>query len=114
MEAQLTPATVVVLVTTPRGKGGEIARRILEKRLAACVNVASVHSLYWWRGRIEEDDEDLLVIKTTIDLVQRLAEELRRVHPYEVPEMLVIPVVTGLKSYTDWVEAETRQARGES
>ncbi len=98
---------VVVLVTAPRGKGKEIARSILEKRLAACVNVGSVESLYWWKGKIEEDKEDLLVIKTSVSRLEELVEEIKRVHPYEVPEILALPVVACLGEYCDWVRKET-------
>ncbi len=100
---------VVVLVTAPRGKGKEIARSILEKRLAACVNVGSVESLYWWKGSIEEDKEDLLVIKTSVSRLEELVEEIKRVHPYEVPEILALPVVACLGEYCDWVRKETSQ-----
>ena len=98
---------VVVLVTAPRGRGKEIARSILEKRLAACVNVGSVESLYWWKGKIEEDKENLLVIKTSISRLEELVEEIKRVHPYEVPEILALPVVACLDEYCDWVRKET-------
>ena len=98
---------VVVLVTAPRGRGKEIARSILEKRLAACVNVGSVESLYWWKGSIEEDKEDLLVIKTSVSRLEELVEEIKRVHPYEVPEILALPVVACLSEYCDWVRKET-------
>jgi len=98
---------VVVLVTAPKEKGKEIARSILEKRLAACVNVGSVESLYWWKERIEEDNEDLLVIKTSISRLEELIEEIKRVHPYEVPEILALPVVACLGEYCDWVRRET-------
>ncbi len=98
---------VVVLVTAPQGRGKEIARSILEKRLAACVNVGSVESLYWWKGNIEEDKEDLLVIKTSVSRLEELVEEIKRVHPYEVPEILALPVVACLGEYCDWVRKET-------
>ncbi len=108
----LARTPVVVLVTAPRGKGREIARKLVEERLAACVNVAPVESLYWWRGKVEDDSEDLLVIKTRADLLDELARRLREIHPYQVPEMLVLPVVTGLRDYVEWLVSETKQGKG--
>ncbi len=99
---------VVVFITAPRGKGKEIARKLLEERLAACVNIAQVSSLYWWEGRIEEGEEDLLIVKTREDAVDKLIEFVRRVHPYQVPEVLVLPVSKGIKEYIEWVESEVR------
>jgi periplasmic divalent cation tolerance protein len=103
----LTPAPVVVLVTAPRGKGREIALKLLERRLAACVNVVPVESLYWWQGRIEEDSEELLVIKTRAELLPELAKQLREIHPYQVPELIALPIVTGLKEYVEWLIRES-------
>ncbi len=98
----------VVLVTAPRGRGQEIARRLLEERLVACVNVVPARSMYWWRGRIEEDDEDLLVAKTSAEALPRLIERIKSVHPYEVPELLALPVAACLGEYCRWVREETR------
>lgn len=103
---------LVVLVTAPRGRGVEIARRILERRLAACVNVLSAKSLYWWRGKIEEGDEDLLVIKTTEDAYGGLEEFMREIHPYEVPEIIALEVAGGLDRYLKWVKEEVKGALG--
>ncbi len=110
----LHTATIVVLVTAPKGKGEEIARKLLEERLVACVNIANARSLYWWKGRIESDEEDLLVIKTTVTMLPQLARKLKEIHPYEVPELLAIPVLTGLKDYIEWVEEEVGQGKAES
>jgi periplasmic divalent cation tolerance protein len=98
----------VVFITAPRGKGEEIARRILEERLAACVNVAPVASLYWWKGSLERDDEDLLIVKTSMAKLGRLIERVKEMHPYEVPEIVALPVVACLGSYCSWVREETR------
>ena len=110
----LAPQLVVVLITAPRGRGTEIARRILEERLAACVNIAGVRSMYWWRGSIEEDDEDLLIVKTSVDLLPKLIQKVKEVHPYEVPEIVALPVIAGLSDYVDWVIRETEQARSKA
>ena len=102
---------VVVLITAPQGRGKEIARKLLEKRLAACANIASVESIYWWRERLEEDKEELIVLKTTVTRLEELIEEVKRVHPYEVPEILALPVISCLSSYCDWVRKETGERK---
>ncbi|MCX5737712.1 MAG: divalent-cation tolerance protein CutA [Proteobacteria bacterium] len=86
-----------------------IARALVEERLAACANlVPGVRSIYRFRGVVEDEREVLLVIKTCADRIEALAERLRALHPYEVPELVVMPTAGGLAPYLDWVSAETR------
>jgi periplasmic divalent cation tolerance protein len=85
------------------------ARALVDERLAACANlVPSVRSIYRWKGAIEDAREVLLVIKTRADRVDALAERLRALHPYDVPELVVLPLVGGLAPYLDWVRAEAQ------
>src|SRR5690606_4584579 len=85
-----------------------IAHVLVEEGLAACVNLgAPVLSIYAWQGEIEGADEIPLWIKTTAGRQQALVQALARLHPYDVPEILVIPVTGGLPAYLDWVRAET-------
>ncbi|MGJ5813235.1 divalent-cation tolerance protein CutA [Paludibaculum fermentans] len=84
-----------------------IARHLVELRLAACVAITpGVLSTYHWKGAIEEDQECALTIKTRRDLFAALAAELRKVHPYEVPELVALPIVDGSPAYLDWMDAE--------
>jgi periplasmic divalent cation tolerance protein len=99
----------VVLITAPRGKGKEIARKLVEERLAACVNIASVESVYWWQGKIEEDNEDLLVVKTSAEKIEELVRRVKEIHPYEVPEIIALPVAACLHDYCKWVREETSE-----
>ena len=103
--------TMVVLVTVPdRETGLRIARHLVERRVAACVNVVGgVRSVYWWEGKVEESDEALLIIKTSSDRVNDVVRSVREVHPYQLPEILAVPAVAGLKEYMDWVFAETHK-----
>ena len=95
----------VVFITAPRGKGEEIAAKLVEARLAACVNVVGgVRSIYWWKGRVERDEEDLLVVKTTGSRLEELIRFVKEIHPYEVPEVIAVPVEKGLPEYLAWVE----------
>ncbi len=82
-----------------------IARRLVESRLAACVNIVpSIESIYWWQNRVESVGEYLLVIKTCADLFEPLAAELQAIHSYDVPEILALPVLKGLPSYIQWIQ----------
>ena len=98
----------VVFCTAPGGRvAADLARALVEEKLAACVNlVTSVRSIYAWQGGIREDDEVLLVIKTRRDLCSALSDRIQALHPYDVPEVVVLPVVGGSADYLDWVRSE--------
>jgi periplasmic divalent cation tolerance protein len=84
-----------------------LARALLERRLAACVNVgASVESLYHWRGRIETAQEVPLTIKTRATLYPHVEAAIRELHDYELPEIIAVPVTAGHAGYIGWIEAE--------
>ncbi len=97
----------VVLTTAGREIGHEIARHLVESRLAACVNITGVSSFYRWKGEFCSDDEVLLVIKTTLSRVEAALAAIREIHPYELPEMIVLPVEGGYPPYLAWVREET-------
>jgi periplasmic divalent cation tolerance protein len=82
-----------------------IARTIVRKRLAACVNVllAPIDSVYQWKGKVTADREHLLVIKTMAHRLPELEKEIRRLHRYDIPEILTLPVSGGLAEYLEWV-----------
>ena len=107
----------VVLCTAASVADAErIARAVVEERLAACVNpVPGVTSLYRWEGKIERSEEVLLVIKTRADLLDRLRGAIVAVHPYDVPEVVALPVTAGHPPYLDWIRAscEAPSAPGE-
>ncbi len=85
-----------------------LAAHLVEERLAACVNIVpKVTSVYKWKGKLEEASELLLVIKTRAELADRLTARLAELHPYDVPECIVLEVVSGHQPYLDWVIAET-------
>ena len=102
-----TTDVVVALSTLPPTQAESIAETLVGERLAACVNlVAPVRSIYRWDGAIQKDAEVLAVIKTTAARVDALTARLREIHPYQVPELIVLPVERGLTAYLDWVRAE--------
>jgi periplasmic divalent cation tolerance protein len=95
----------VVFITTPAGEGERIASLIVEKKLGACVNVVKdISSLYWWKGNIEKDSESLLVVKTSLEKLPQLTEEVKKVHPYTVPEIIALPIIGGNEDYLNWID----------
>ena len=99
---------IVVLSTCPSAEEAEkIARTLVEKRLAACVNVVpGARSFYRWKGALEEAGEWLLLIKSRRELFPRLCAELESLHSYEVPEAVALPIVDGSPAYLSWLDAE--------
>lgn len=97
----------VVLCTVARAEDADrIADQLVERRLAACVNVLpGVRSVYRWRGRVERDEEHLLVIKTTAHRFEALRDEIVRLHPYDVPEIVALTIEAGHRPYLDWLDA---------
>lgn len=97
---------LVVLCTCPNaGLAETITTALLEQRLAACVNrIPGVASMYRWEGRVEHDDEVLLVIKTAARHFSALEESIRELHPADVPEIIALPIVMGSRPYLDWIE----------
>src|SRR5262245_58335977 len=104
---------VVVLTTVPTGsKGEEIAQALVEERLAACVNVlAPMTSIYRWRGAVERASEQQLIIKTNRDRVPALQARLAALHPYELPEFVVLAVSDSSAAYFECVADETREEK---
>jgi periplasmic divalent cation tolerance protein len=87
----------------------QIARALVSERLAACVQrVRGVQSTYVWKGELQEDQEVLLLIKTLKDSLPVLAERVRALHPYEVPELMVVPIYPGNEAYGEWVRNSVR------
>ena|SRR5579875_1831315 len=87
-----------------------IARELVERRLAACVNVLpGVQSVYRWQGAIEEESEITLLIKTTATRYAELEAAIRALHPYQLPEVIAVPIANGLPAYLDWVRQETKK-----
>jgi len=107
MDPSPSPVRVALSTAPDVETGARIARALVEERLAACVNlVPAVRSIYRWQGAVEADTEVLLVIKTRAERIDALASRLRVLHPYELPELVALPVVAGLGPYLDWVAAE--------
>ena len=100
---------LVVWITVPsREVGLQIAKELVENRLAACVNILpGILSVYQWQGKIERGDELLLLAKTRSSLFETLAVTVKRIHPYDVPEVIAMPIVAGSDEYLAWINEET-------
>src|SRR5919197_6522075 len=101
----MNPDYVMVLTTLPADVDGRaFGRTLVGERLAACVNVLSaMDSVYRWEGQVEQETERQVIIKTSRDRVVALWDRVRELHPYEVPEFLVLPIIDGNEAYLKWV-----------
>jgi periplasmic divalent cation tolerance protein len=103
-------SALLVLTNLPdRAAAERLADALVEQRVAACVNIlAPCKSVYRWKGAVQHDDEHPLLIKTTAERYAVLEAAIRAAHPYELPEIIAVPIERGLPAYLAWVDAETR------
>jgi periplasmic divalent cation tolerance protein len=103
---------IVVFVTTPnRREGKNIARHLVKTKLAACVNLSHpIESVYRWEGKIANDKEFLLTIKSTRDLFPEIEAEISKIHSYHTPEIICLPVIDGSRAYLQWVSDSVKPA----
>lgn len=98
---------MIYVTTSGVSESKKIARILLEEKLAACINIVpEVNSIYLWKGKIEEDDESVMFVKTRSELVDALINRVEEIHSYEIPCILEIKVNKGSKNYLDWMESE--------
>jgi periplasmic divalent cation tolerance protein len=103
----MTDKIVVLSTCASSEEAQRVARALVEKRLAACVNVMpGVRSIYRWKDAIEDEEEVLLVIKTSRGLLEELRHEIEQLHSYEVPEVIALAVVDGSERYLSWMNRE--------
>jgi periplasmic divalent cation tolerance protein len=100
----------VFTTTETKGDAEKIAKALVERRLAACAQIfGPLSSTYWWKGKLENAEEWGCFIKSTHVLYHELENELRQMHPYENPEIIVMPIVGGSKTYLEWIRGETKR-----
>ena len=94
----------IAIVTIPRDEATGLAKGLVEARLAACVNmVPKIESVFWWEGKIQHDEESLLIIKTTQLKVEAMISYVQEHHPYDIPEIITLSLAEGLPDYLNWV-----------
>jgi periplasmic divalent cation tolerance protein len=100
---------IVVYVTAPNeDEAAAIAKTLVGERLAACVNIVRpIRSVYMWQGKIEDDTEVLMIMKTQASLFDRLCRKVKELHSYSVPEVIALPVVSGSDDYLAWLRHVT-------
>lgn len=100
---------IVVLITAPKEEDAvKIAKALVESRLAACANIVkNVRSIYRWEGKIEDDSEVLMIVKTKKSLFDKLSKKVKELHEYSVPEVIALPLTAGSEDYLNWLQEET-------
>jgi periplasmic divalent cation tolerance protein len=101
-----TPSHQLILTTCPNAEvAGRIAKTLVDERLAACVNVLPpMHSVYRWKGTVEQASEQLLIIKSRRDDYAAVERRIRDLHTYELPEVIAVPIASGLAAYLAWID----------
>ena len=102
---------VVALITAPNEEeAAKIAKDIVESRLAACVNIIrGIRSIYQWQGKIEDETEVLMIVKTRQELFRDLEKRVKEIHSYTVPEIIAFPILDGSAEYLQWLSEETEK-----
>jgi len=105
-------ALLVITNLPDRAAAEKLADALIRQRVAACVNIlAPCRSVYRWKAKVQHDEEHPVLIKTTLDRYAALEAAIREMHPYELPEIVAVPIERGLPAYLDWVAAETTAPR---
>lgn len=105
-------ALLVITNLPERAAAEKLAEALIARRLAACINIlAPCRSVYRWQGAVQHDEEHPVLIKTTRAAYAELEAQIRAHHPYELPEIIAVPIERGLPAYLDWVAAETASSR---
>lgn len=101
---------IIILVTTPdMDVAQRLARTLVSSKRAACVNILpGMTSLYWWHDKLTEDKEVLLLVKTRAELFDEIAGMVKGAHPYQVPEIIALPIVAGSPEYLNWINETTK------
>ena len=111
----MTDKIVVLSTCDSEEEAAQVARSLVEKRLAACVNIiAGARSIYRWKDEIEDAPEWLLVIKSRRDLFGSLRQEIQKLHTYEIPEVIALPIVEGSETYLAWLDKAVEPVRDAS
>ncbi len=107
----MTDKVLILVTAANRRECRKIARHLVESRLAACVNISqTIQSIYRWEGKLQEDREFLLLIKTTRDLFPEVRKAILKTHSYKIPEIICLPIVDGSPEYLNWIGESVKHA----
>lgn len=103
----MTDSIVVMITCSSKREAGKIKKVLLEKRKVACVNIIpKVDSFFWWKGKIDSSLEVLLLAKTKKNMIKEIITLVKKIHSYEVPEIIALPIIGGNRDYLNWIEKE--------
>ncbi|WP_017719175.1 divalent-cation tolerance protein CutA [Kamptonema formosum] len=108
MEKDSTQYGVVMVTAASRREAETIAKALLEAKLAACITLLPVQSIYTWQGKVEQNEEWQLLIKTNLTHFSALEAKVREIHSYQVPEIIALPIVAGSEPYLQWIAENVR------
>ncbi|MBD2481295.1 divalent-cation tolerance protein CutA [Planktothrix sp. FACHB-1365] len=103
-----TDYAVVLVTASSRLEAEKIAQALVEKKLAACVSLMPIHSIYTWKSEVCQADEWQLIIKTDIRQFEQLETQIKQLHSYEVPEIIALPIIKGSADYLNWISEQTQ------
>lgn len=99
---------MIFVTTSNKKEANRIAKSLIAKKLAACVNIIDkIESIFWWQGKTDKAREALLIIKTKRKLINKLIKKVKELHSYDVPEIIALPIIAGNKAYLDWIHEST-------
>jgi periplasmic divalent cation tolerance protein len=103
-------AIIALITASDAAEAQLLTNALLESRLAACVNtISGISSRYWWRDKLEDSSETLLMVKSRAGLLKAIVKRVKELHSYEVPEVIALPVTGGNEDYLDWLRQETKR-----
>lgn len=103
-----TNYAVVLVTASSRLEAEKIAQVLVEKKLAACVSLMPIHSIYTWKSEVCQEDEWQLMIKTDLRHFEQLETQIKQLHSYEVPEIIALPIIKGSADYLNWISEQTQ------
>jgi periplasmic divalent cation tolerance protein len=104
-----TGKVVIFITTSTEEEARKISESLLDRHKAACINIVpKVNSSFWWQGKLDSAQENLLIIKTKASLLHEIIALVKEVHSYEVPEIIALPIIGGNEDYLNWIDAEVR------
>jgi periplasmic divalent cation tolerance protein len=100
--------TVVFITAKDREEARKIATALVKRRQAACVNIVpAVSSHFWWKDKLEATEESLLIVKTKESLLPEVIKSVKKLHSYNIPEIIALPIIDGSRDYLEWIDSET-------